>query len=183
MTDIYDRLYAQLLELIPDVRTLDPGDYRRSEAAGFMDLHLDVLRKSDKEMVIALAHNYRHPSGDTIPDPDMEIRIYLIDGWSKAEVMTYQDTHGHHAVYPEPGKVNVVLKPMLNRFLKQWLHNLANQGHTLAPSPLDTLPDIDHDDDDDDDSHAAAVTAQLDDIETGPMHEDRGLDLRFEREI
>ena len=144
-----------------------------------MDLHLDVLRRSDEELIIALAHNYRHPSGDTIPDPDMEIRIYLIPDWKKAEAMTYQDTHGYHAVYPEPGKVNVALKPMLNRFLKQWLHNLKNQGHSLAPSPLDTLDNIDNDDDH---GRGHGATAQLDDIETHPIHEDRGLDLRYERE-
>lgn len=185
MTDRYDRLYAQLEELIPDLRTLKPGDYRKSEAPGFMDLHLDALRRSDEELIIALAHNNRHPSGDTIPNPDMEIRVYLIPDWKKAEAMTYQDTHGYHAVYPEPGKVNLSLKKMLNRFLKQWLHNLANQGHSLAPSPLATLDNIDNDHDDEghDRGHAAAAaTAQLEDIETSPTHEDRGLDLRYERE-
>lgn len=132
MGGIYDRLYEQLEELIPGLRDLRPGDYRKSEAAGFMDLHLDVLSRTDKELRIALAHNYQQ-NGDTIPDPDMEIRVYLIPGWEKAEALTYQDQYEFNKVYPKPGKVSPYHKRSLNAFLTQWLKNLKNQGHKLNP--------------------------------------------------
>jgi len=136
MSDQYDRLYAQLTELIPDLTELKPGDYRKSTAPGFMDLGLDVLTRSKEKMRIALAHNYEQ-HGDLIPDPDMEIRIYLIDGWNKAEALTYQDARRYDAVYPEPGKVYPRLKKSLNNFLAKWLTNLKNQGHSLAPQASD----------------------------------------------
>lgn len=130
MSDIYDWLYGQLEELIPGLRDLKPGDYRKSEAAGFMDLHLDVLSRTDKELRIALAHNYTQ-NGDTVADPDMEIRVYLIPGWEKAEALTYQDQRTYNEVYPNPGQVNLRVKKSLNDFLTQWLKNLKNQGHKL----------------------------------------------------
>ena len=132
LKDRHDQLFEQLEELIPGLRDLKLGDYRKSEAPGFMDLHLDVVRRSEKELRIALAHNYRQ-SGDTIPDPDMEIKVYLIDGWRKAEALTYQDRYRFDMVYPEPNLVRPKIKKSLNDFLAQWLTNLKNQGHKLNP--------------------------------------------------
>jgi len=130
MGDVYDRLYRQLEELIPGLRDLKPGDYRKSGAPGFMDLHLDVLTRTKEELRIALAHNYQQ-NGDTIADPDMEIRVYLIPGWEKAEALTYQDARRYDEVYPNPNLVNLRVKKSLNDFLTQWLKNLKDQGHRL----------------------------------------------------
>ncbi len=132
MKDQYDALYEQLEELIPGLRELKPGDARKSKSGGFMDLNLDVLSKTEEEMRIALSHYYKQ-NGDMIADPDMEIRIYLIPDWRKAEALTYQDQFRYDLVYPEPGKVNPRMKRSLNSFLKQWLTNLKNQGHKLNP--------------------------------------------------
>ena len=132
MKDIYDGIYEQLEELIPGLRDLQLGDYRKSTSRGFMDLHLDVVRRTKEELKIALAHNFGQ-SGDTIPDPDMEIRVYLMPDWKKAEALTYQDRYRYDAVYPEPGKVIPALKKSLNDFLTQWLKNLKVQGHILNP--------------------------------------------------
>lgn len=132
MSDKYDRLYTQLAGLIPDLAELQPGDYRKSEAAGFMDLHLDVLRRTPEQLLIALSHTYTQ-GGDTIPDPDMMIRIYLIPEWKKAEALTYQDAKRHDRAYPTPDTVDPRMKRSLNAFLKQWLTNLKEQGHDLTP--------------------------------------------------
>lgn len=133
--DRFERLYAQLTELIPDLTELKPGDHRKSKARGFMDLSLDVLTRSKEKMRIALAHNYEQ-NGDLIPDPDMEIRVYLIDDCKKAEALTYQDSRRYDAVYPQPGKVHPRLRKSLNNFLKIWLTNLKIQGHSLTPQAL-----------------------------------------------
>ena len=129
--DRFDSIYKQLEELIPGLRDLQLGDYRRSEAAGFMDLHLDVVRRTEEELRIALAHNYIQ-NGDSIPDPDMEIRVYLIEGWKKAEALTYQDRYRYDEVYPDPDHVHPRFKRSLNAFLNQWLTNLKKQGHLLT---------------------------------------------------
>ena len=131
--DIYDTNFARLQKLIPDLINLKPGDYRKSQVGGFMDLNLDVLDKNDNQMIIALSHNYIQ-NGDVMADPDMQIRVYLIEGWEKAEALTYQqDNLGiYQEVYPRPGMVNPRAKKELNSFLRQWLINIKNQGHSLA---------------------------------------------------
>jgi len=132
--DEYELIYSRLEKLIPDLTKLRPGDARKSESPGFMDLNLDVLSKDAEKMRIALAHNYIQ-EGDVIADPDMEIRVYLLPDWKKAEALTYQDTYGYREVYREEGGqilVNVKAKAELNSFLKQWLKNALDQGHRLA---------------------------------------------------
>ena len=140
--DIYDTNYERIIELIPDLTSLKIGDYRKSEAPGFMDLHLDILDKNESEMKIALSHNYKQ-NGDTMADPDMEIRVYLIDGWRKAEALTYQqDGLGlYQEVYPSQGYVRPKLKTQLNSFLRQWLINLKHQGHSLMKQEDDQPTD------------------------------------------
>jgi hypothetical protein len=135
MPDIYERIHSRLMQLIPDLKELEPGDYRKSVLSGaMMDLHLDILSKTEDEMRIALSHNYEQ-NGDSMADPDMEIRVYLIPDWPKAEALTYQqDGLGiYQEVYPEPNKVRPKLKTDLNRFLEQWLKNIKAQGHSLKP--------------------------------------------------
>jgi len=63
----------------------------------------------------------------------MEIKVYLIAGWRKAEALTYQDRYRFDVVYPEPNLMNPRMKKSLNSFLAQWLKNLKNQGHRLSP--------------------------------------------------
>ena len=130
--DVYDRIHAKLLKLCPDLLELKPGDYRKSSSGGFMDLHLDVLEKTEHEMRISLAHNYQQ-NGDTMADSDMEIKVYLFSEWPKAEALTYQqDGLGiYQEVYPAPGRVYPKLKTQLNSFLDQWLTNCINQKHKL----------------------------------------------------
>jgi len=130
--DIYDRIYTQLIGLIPDLRDLKLADARESIAEGFMPLHLDILSKTEEEMIIALSHNYQQ-DGDPISDPDMQIRVYLMPGWTKAEALTFQDNMGnYHMVYPKPGIVDPRRKRELNAFLTKWLRNLKRQGHSLT---------------------------------------------------
>jgi len=132
MRDPFDRIYEQLEGLIPGLRELKQGDYRKSVSGGFMDLHLNVLIRTENELRIALSHYYKQ-NGDSIADPDMEIRVYLLDGWRKAEALTYQDVYTYNEVYPRPGIMIPSLKRSLNEFLTFWLSNLKKQGHKLNP--------------------------------------------------
>lgn len=129
---VYGLIYKRLEALIPDLTDLQVEDSgRKSEVKGFMDLNLDVMERTDDELRIALSH-YFEQNGDLVPDPDMEVRVYLIDGWEKAEALTYQDQRTYNEVYPEPNKVIPDLKRSLNRFLAQWLKNCVDQGHDLS---------------------------------------------------
>ena len=98
-----------------------------------MDLGFDHLYRQDDAVIIALSHYYRHPSGDLIPDPDMEIRAYPEQ--RRAEALTYQDAYVYQCVYETQGDKTYVrpqLKKQLNTFLNQWLKNCIDQGHRLT---------------------------------------------------
>jgi len=123
---IYETIYKNLIRIAPEILKPD-FEYRKLEAPGFMDLHVDGLVTNTDKIIVALAHNYRHPSGDTIPDPDMEVAIY--PDRQRAEALSYQDFFGYREVYPEPGQVSPGAKDELNRFLDQWLRNIIEQGH------------------------------------------------------
>ena len=114
---IYERIYRKLEAL--GVQNVE--EYEKREVEGFMPLNIDRLGK----WTWAISHTYTQ-NGDIIPDPDMEIRIY--EDAKMGEAMTYQDTFGFRAVYPEPEKIDVKAKKELNDFLDGWLDNLIDQG-------------------------------------------------------
>ncbi len=95
-----------------------------------MDLNLDVLNKRKDQMTIALSHYYKHPSGDMIADPDMEIRVNRKD-YAFIEALTYQDGYIYQEVYLDKYRYSPELKNQLNDFLSQWLKNCIDQGHCL----------------------------------------------------
>lgn len=123
---IYEKNYKKLLHLIPDLETAN-FEARKLKADGFMDLNIDMLYKEEDRTVMALSHYYKHPSGDMIPDPDMEIAVY--SERKMVEALSYQDTFGYRTVYPEENRVNPRAKKELNAFLSLWLANLISQGH------------------------------------------------------
>ena len=92
-----------------------------------MDLNCDLLHHEEEMQLIALSHLYRS-NGDSVPDPDMQIRI-----WSSgmAEALTYQDTYRYQEVYDLDGMHDQKVRGSLNAFLNQWLTNLLQQGHFL----------------------------------------------------
>lgn len=137
MNTIYTKNYELLANLI-DLALLRQKGYLKLTSKGYMDLHVDYLRKeeSNNTEVIALAHNYTQ-NGDLMTDPDMEIRIYESPNYSYAEALTYQDQFGYQQVYTRKNNqtfVNQALKQKLNSFLNQWLKNLKVQGHKIAHS-------------------------------------------------
>ena len=123
-----ERLYEKLRAIAPELSLT--REYAKSKVAGLMDLNLDVLERSDGYMRIALSHYWKHPSGDMIADPDMEVAVFLKD--CSAEALTYQDLFIYEAAYPD-GEVlpDAEVHRRLQQFLEIWLDNLAEQGHVL----------------------------------------------------
>ena len=124
------QIFHRLLDVVPDLMTLSAGNYGRSEVSGFMNLNLDVLAKGPNKVVIALSHLYKHPSSDMIPDPDMQIAVYLSDEY--AEAVTYQDFFGYRKVKDGAGATHSKVQYELNAFLLTWLGNLIQQGHRIV---------------------------------------------------
>ena len=98
---IHTRIYNKLAKLIPDLATLEIGEAMNSLGDGvMMDLNLDVLYTGSNYMVISLSHYYKHPSGDLIADPDMEIRVFS-DGRGAVPCKPEQTTAlKHRNVFP-----------------------------------------------------------------------------------
>lgn len=123
------QIFHRLLDVVPDLMTLSAGNYGRSEVSGFMSLNFDVLAKGPNKVVIALSHLYKHPSGDMIPDPDMQVTVFLSDEY--AEAQTFQDFYGFRAVETNVKQVDQRARHELNLFLLTWLGNLIAQGHSV----------------------------------------------------
>ena len=120
-------IYKRLIRVIPNLYSIKESG--KSESPGFMDFNLDILQRKGDEMKIAISHYYKHPSGDMIPDPDMEILVNRKT--ETAEALTYQDTYGYQEVYSEDGSCNQSLQHSLNEFVLMWLNNLYEQGHKI----------------------------------------------------
>ena len=120
-------IYKRLVKVIPNLYSINESG--KSEAPGFMEFKLDIVQRKGDVLRIAISHYCKHPSGDMIPDPDMEIMVNR-----KAETagaLTYQDTYGYQEVYSEDGSCNQSLQRSLNEFLLMWLNNLYEQGHKI----------------------------------------------------
>ena len=137
--DLHQRIYKKLETVIPSLQSID--EHGKSVVPGYMDLNLDVLRRGPTKTVIALSHYYRHPSGDMIADPDMELAVY--PDRAMTEALSYQDCYRYQRVYSEGGRlVDIQAKRELNKFLSHWLTNLRIQGHRIT-SPVVTVADKD----------------------------------------
>ncbi|MDB4409585.1 DUF1249 domain-containing protein [Gammaproteobacteria bacterium] len=120
-------IYKRLIRVIPNLYSINESG--KSETQGFMDFHLDILQRKGDVLRVAISHYYKHPSGDMIADPDMEILVNRKT--EAAEALTYQDIYQYQEVYSEDGSCNASLQRSLNEFLLMWLRNLHEQGHKI----------------------------------------------------
>jgi uncharacterized protein YqiB (DUF1249 family) len=122
------RIYQKLMRVVP--RLVSIKNVAQSEVDGYMALTCEVLETGRDFRRIALGHYWKHGSGDTIPDPDMEIAVFF--DWELAEAMTYQDAFRYDDAYPVMGEPpDFAVHGSINSFLESWLTALAEQGHVL----------------------------------------------------
>lgn len=129
---LHEQLFRKITQIVPNLEQIEVGDAVKLKADGFMDLNVDVLSRDGDSMLIAMSHYFKHPSGDMIADPDMEVSINLKT--KTAEAVAYQDTFGYKRVYPDFPDTNRFyprVKQELNSFLNTWLQNLKWQGHVI----------------------------------------------------
>lgn len=127
---IYQTIYQKLYTLLPNLDKIE--QYAKLKTKGLMDLSVDVLRREEDKIIIALSHYYEQ-NGDLVPNPDITIAIY--PEMKMAEALTYQDTYVYQQVYPKQGHVYPKLKQDLNRFLNNWLSTLLQGDYQIAPTP------------------------------------------------
>jgi len=143
----YSAIFNKLNKVIPDLeknlkKGWMSGKSSFGEKSALMDLNLDVLSEDDKgRFVIAISHYYLQ-NGDSIADPDMEIRINF--EMETAEALTFQNGLGFQQVYhTKDGKklLDTRQKKEQNKFLSGWLTNLINTKHKIIWDEIDT-PEI-----------------------------------------
>lgn len=133
--NIYTRIYQRLLDVIPDLLTIEESG--KSEVDGLMPLNLNVIQRTPEKLVIALSHYFRHGSSEMIAYSNMEIVVYI--SHEMAELLTYQDAYVFNSGYsPDRSHANFSAKQALNDFVHAWLGNLIAQGHSIKMK-------IDHD--------------------------------------
>jgi uncharacterized protein YqiB (DUF1249 family) len=129
------RIYQKLMRIAPGFAGINKC--ARSVAVGYMTLQCEVLEAGREFRRVALGHYWAPPSGDVIPDPDIEIAVFL--DWELAEAMTYRDAFRYEEAYPVMGEPpDFEVHGHINSLLETWLDALAEQGHVLTPSGSDS---------------------------------------------
>jgi hypothetical protein len=128
MMSIQNKIFDQLLSIIPDLQTRNKAGKSKLESQSMMDLNLDILYREDSTMMIALSHYYKHDSGDLISDPDV---VLLVNFDNKtATARTFQDIFGYQDVM-SGGVINTKLEQSLNEFVVMWMENNISYGHQI----------------------------------------------------
>ncbi len=129
------RIYQKLMRISP--RLADIKICGKSEVEGRMTLRCEILETGRDFRRIALGHYWTHPHGHMIPDPDIELAVFL--DWELAEAMTYQDAFTYTDAYPVMGEPpDFSVHGHINSVLETWLGTLAEQGHLLTPSIVES---------------------------------------------
>ncbi len=130
------RVYQKLMRIAPCLVNL--SKFARSAPAGYLTLQCEVLEAGLDFRRIALGQYWTCPSGDVIPDPDIEIAVFF--DWELAEATTYRDAFKYEEAYPVMGEPpDIEVHGHINDVLERWLDVLAEQGHLLRLS----TPDLD----------------------------------------
>lgn len=125
---IQNKIYNQLLLIIPDLQTRNKAGKSKLESQSLMNLNLDILFRENNKAMIALSHYYKHNSGDMIADPDMTILVNFKD--RTATTRTFQDSFGYQDVM-SGGVINTKLEQSLNEFVVMWNENNISYGHKI----------------------------------------------------
>ena len=143
----YETTYEVIERILQrPLQDLEPGDTLKLKAPGFMDLSVEVLPVCEETggFVISLAH-YFVSHGDLCQDPEMTVRVFppgstafthLVPSTDptrgRAEALTFQQAIPpiYQEVYLQPGRYLLKFRKQLNEFLRFWLGNIQEQGHS-----------------------------------------------------
>lgn len=134
---VYEMNHADLAAVIGDLSGWSPGRSETFKAAGYMDLSVECIGKTDRGIEISLAH-YGVQNGDMMRNLEMVVRVYP-HGMVEALSIRMGYLGLYKVVYPAPDRVYPRQKTEQNDFLRTWLRNLKAQGHKLAAKSADKI--------------------------------------------
>ena len=126
------------LKIIQDGHVIE-GRY---VADGYMDLVVEVIPtpidipkhlKSGNCVAVSLVHYFKQ-NGDLCKDPEQVIVVNFDNKYVEALTFEMSIPPRHYKSYEGADRYYPQIKKENNSFLKNWLVNLANQGHKLPPA-------------------------------------------------
>jgi uncharacterized protein YqiB (DUF1249 family) len=123
--ELYERNYAKLLHLAPELRELCDGVTLALADGG--DLQLRVVERGRYCSLVALCHGVGE-GAEWLRAVDMQVRLY--HDARVAEVVAYQRQvrFRSHYDYPNPTMRSPMEKRKINVFLGEWLSHCLAQG-------------------------------------------------------
>lgn len=127
--ELYERNYAKLLELIPQLR--QAGLERALAVNDGLTLRIELVERGPYAALIHL----RYGLGDSAPwARDLEMQVRLYHDAQVAEVVAYQQHQHFKARYDFPNRsmLGRCEKRQVNVFLGEWLSHCLEAGFRLA---------------------------------------------------
>jgi len=123
--------YKRILDLLPNVQSMEQGSAVKMKADQFQDLCIDVIQQQGTVTQISMAHYYEQ-NGDLVPDPDMEIMLMHVT--RMALPVHFQNAFAYRVCVEGTRVINGREFADQSSFLSMWLRNIKAQGHQLTPS-------------------------------------------------
>jgi uncharacterized protein YqiB (DUF1249 family) len=127
LMSLYESNYIRLGWLISDV--LDTPSQMISEVAGDLPLHLRVAERSRYTTTITLTYLFESADGNSIADPDLQVRIY--HDARLAEAQACARWHRHELLASLRSELALALgdRWLRNVMLNKWLDYCVERGH------------------------------------------------------
>jgi len=129
MTNAAKQIYRKIVDLVPNLHTIQPFNKIDFKDQGLPDIELTVLDSSPDKINFILTR-HEDERGHLIANPSIEI---VADPKKKtANVITYKDRDYFHSAVPKPVEIGTIARRQANRYLYDWLSNLNNWKRSLS---------------------------------------------------
>jgi hypothetical protein len=123
MTNSAKQIYRKIVDLVPNLHTIQPFNKIDFKDQGLPDIELTVLDSSPDKINFILTR-HENERGQLIANPSIEI---VADPKKKtANVITYKDRDYFHSAVPKPVEIGTIARSQANRHLYDFLNNLKN---------------------------------------------------------
>lgn len=128
---LFTSIYTKLYQLVPTLDELTKITILSTP--GFRELHIDPLTENADYRLVSLSHYASHPSGYSIPAPNIVIKIHKHT--QTAEALYYQDVDREDQVYGDEGElIDAKIQRRVNKFLETWLNTLLQNEYRISTS-------------------------------------------------
>jgi uncharacterized protein len=138
LMSLYESNYIRLNWLIPDLGTMPLQTV--SEVQGDLPLHFRIEERSRYTTTITLTYLFESADGNSLADPDLQIRIY--HDARLAEAQACARWHRHELLASLRSELAVALgdRWLRNVMLNKWLDYCVERGHRFSALALTSNP-------------------------------------------